>query len=365
MEPVSSRMQSKPQARFVTLLRSEADFISYMNGTFSKTHIAIPVNSYSVNSSRERVTFRIEPFGANGLPSRLKVLLKAGRIHFLTLGLGPLIVVWSYLRHLGVTLDLSYAASACLALLFFHLAVFFLNDYADHLSGKDRTGVRGSQGILQLGWMRPVQLRRWGLVALGLGVLCGLPALRSNPVSLGLLGAFGVAATLTYSWASPELKRFGIGELLRFLCLGPFLTFGYGMAISGEAHGTLLALGVFFGLSANLIFQLRQIEGLYRGAGEYFSTWIGFLGFDRGKKFLLFLVSSMALLILGTLYFYLANTPWAILLLAPIIVLASLFYHLKKARSPLSSDLNQLWYLGCLLHFVLSLAFLGLYWMRI
>ena len=47
----------------ITVYRKDPSFISYIDGSFSKTHRAVPLRSLNVNSDLEQVTFELIEIG--------------------------------------------------------------------------------------------------------------------------------------------------------------------------------------------------------------------------------------------------------------------------------------------------------------
>ncbi len=343
---------------FVTLLRSDPEFKSYIEGSFSEKSFALPVDSYNVHSTRERVTFRILSKEKIQRPLWPKILWTAARPVFLTLGLGPLLTVWAFILSTGQSVSLLYAFSASFALLFLHLSVFLLNDYSDHVSGQDRLSSRRGSQVIQKGWMVAYQVRRLGYFCFLLGALAGLPALSVDFSSLSVIAGIGGLAILSYSFLNERWKSLGLSDFLLFCCLGPLLTYAYGLVISGQHSLELLFLGFVFGLGANLVFQLRQLEALFKEPPQRISSWIARLGFDRARVFLIFESVLLSILVLGFSIFNLEIYSLSLILLLPVLSLMNLSFRLYKASSPLSSYLISLWRWAALFHGAVALGFI-------
>src|ERR1700733_13536428 len=64
------------QSRWKTLSRRDPEFLAYLDGSFSVTHLALPVSSLNVGTAREEVTFEIRDGSDVQTPSFFKTALQ-------------------------------------------------------------------------------------------------------------------------------------------------------------------------------------------------------------------------------------------------------------------------------------------------
>ena len=351
--------------RFVTLTRTDPDFKAYLLGQGPEGLRALPVESFAINSPRERVTFALVEPGGLKQPSRLRRYVLAFRLELLPLMLTPLFVAWAAIATLGGELPSLKLLLMLTAIVALHVATFARNDYEDHFYGIDRIQRgRGSQ-VIQRGWLSALEVRNLSRFALLISVMAGLPLLWPLSVDVAVLVGLGLAAVLGFGFAGREFKYQGVGDLVVGLCMGPLLTLGVGKIFAVEEALWLACVGLPLGLTAVIIFQLRQLETIMAERQSRSGTLVARLGFDRAK---LWLRRELWLLPVMTAVALWAWVPSKILI-ALIVVVAlgqwPLQRRLKKVASPLSSGLlglakSALWfYLALAGVLVLAIASTG------
>lgn len=331
--------ENSPIKRFVTVARQDPEFSSYLEGRGPGGLLALPVESFAVNSPRERVTFVLEPLSFVERPPLWRRLMHAGRLELLTLTLGPALLAVSAAASWRADLDWWSVGFMLLSLIALHVSAFAQNDYDDHRQGIDRIQRRRGSQVIQKGWMSAAEVRRLSRVALGVSVVAGLPVLYWSDVAASLLAMIALAAVIGFSFSGRGFKYQGVGDLVVGFCMGPLLTLGILHVLDPEQGLWTALLGVPLGLSAIIVFQLRQLETIMAERTARSGTLVSRLGFDRAKnwiqrEFLLVpFVSAIAL------------SPWVSrwyligLLLVTFAGQMPLSWKLRKARSPLSSDL--------------------------
>lgn len=329
---------------FVTLTHDDPEFRKYLLGSFSSTLRALPVESFNQHSNRERVTFRIIEVAELNRPPWWKIYFKACRPELLGLTLAPFLIAAIWMMRLTESMivnPLSFAAAVC-GLFFLHVSAFLLNDFRDHMHGVDFANRRRGSQVIQKGWASARAVRGWAGVNAGLALMCGLPALWLNWNTLLPIVIVAAAIVIALSWISSRLAKAGISDLLVFFGLGPMLTMAGSIVAFGEIPGSVILLGTAFGGLAVLTLQIRQLENLFRAGKDSFRTFIGGFEFDRAKTMVLsqiILVGGLQLMIaalilpniLALLGFIFASVP-----------LATLFARVRRAASPISSDLVRL-----------------------
>ncbi len=163
------------QSEFITLTKNDPEFESYLLGTFSRSHRALPVETYHAATARERVTFRVLPIEEVKAPAWWKVYFLSSRPELFGLTLGPAMAAW--LMHADDFSEWTRWPSwfAMIGLYFMHTAVFLLNDVQDHLRGFDRLNHKRGSQVIQRGWVTARAMNRWAGVNAGLAVIFGIP----------------------------------------------------------------------------------------------------------------------------------------------------------------------------------------------
>jgi len=328
---------------FVTLTPDDPDFRPYLLGNFSDDLRALPVDSFSQNSSRERVTFRLVPIQEIKKPTWWKIYFKACRPELLGLTLGPFFATVLLLQK-GLRASIQHPVAliaAVLGLFFLHVCAFLLNDFRDHMRGVDFANRKRGSQVIQKGWASAREVRMWAFVNAGLALACGLPALIVTP---SLLAVVSIAAicVLGLSWISSRLARFGLSDIMVFVGLGPLLTAAASLVAIGKVPSQVLLLGTAFGASAVLTLQIRQLENLFRAGRDSFRTFIGAFDFDRARLLVLsqiiFVSTLQIAMAFEVFHRWVAVFGFVLALLPLYFVYASV----KNAASPLSSDLLRI-----------------------
>lgn len=324
-------------SEFITLTKNDPEFESYLLGTFSPSHRALPVETYHAATSRERVTFRVLPIEKVQAPSWWKVYFWSSRPELFGLTLGPAMAAW--LMHVN---DLSQWTKwpswfALFGLYFLHTAVFLLNDVQDHMRGFDRLNHRRGSQVIQKGWVTAQAMKRWAWLNGALSVLFGVPAFLLAPIHLaGICAAAALALLIVIAKFG---VRYGACDLALAFLFGPLLVGGISLASFGEISLEDFALGAALGLLTVWVFQVRQFEDLFRARSENFRTFLGHLSFDQARKVVI--VEGLLLLLLQPVTAVVLHGPMYLLALTPIvsIPLVLTLQRFLKAASPLSSSL--------------------------
>jgi 1,4-dihydroxy-2-naphthoate octaprenyltransferase len=322
---------------YVTLTREDPDFQTHLLGTFSKNRRALPVETYSPDTVRERVTFQLMDVGKLDIPPWWNIYFRSCRPELLVLTLGPAIAAWLSHRESFSRWMVQSSWSAVMGLIFLHTAMFLFNDVQDHLRGRDRINRRRGSRVIQKGWVPAYVMRRWAWVNFGLAAVFAFPAFLNAPWAVT---SIGLAAGLSLLVFQKNLAtRLGLCDLSLLLLFGPLLTMGVASASFGRTGWTDVILGLVFGASTLWTFQVRQFGDLVRAKPEDFHTFLAFFEFDRARS----IAVAEGLLLLGAhflagLALRLPSLAMALIPIAGLPLLITL-YRLRKAASPLSSDM--------------------------
>ncbi len=321
----------------ITLTKEDPEFESYLLGTFSKTHRALPVETYHADTPRERVTFRIVPLEKVDAPHWLKIYFKSSRPELLALLMGPACAAW--LNHSHSLNEWTRIPSwmALAGLFFLHTAVFILNDVQDHIHGLDRLNHRRGSQVIQKGWASAAEMKRWAWVNAILALLFGAPSFLNAPLELFAICL--IAALSIFVVIKNVGTRWGLCDLALLLLFGPLITMGIAYASFGESHIQDFVLGLATGSLSVWVFQVRQFEDLFRAKPQSLRSFLGYLNFDRAHRvvvfegLLLLFIQPSAAIVLRLPLIFLAFSP---LISIPLILTVQRFL---KASSPLSSSL--------------------------
>ncbi len=352
--------------RWKTLSPKDPDFKAYLTGSFSEKYLAIPTRSLNVNSSTEEITFEIIPQTELSRPAWWRTVLRLLRPMTLTISLSPILISFFYMRRMSLSYESSLVISSFWGVLWFHGALNILNDYYDHMRGKDRINPRGGSRVIQLGWIRAYQVRQFGFLLLSIAVLLGLPALAFHPSLLILIALFSLITGLEFSSAQFGFKYRGTGGIILFLLTGPFVSMGFTWAIASSAIPAtywlpILTMGSVFGLATVFLHHLANIEDILFDSQTHSRTLAVQLGFDRAKSFL-WVLSAL----LVAMFVLFGRQIQSLLVVGPLALLIGLFYfylswRVSKTASPLSSDLAMIRLCGLWGHWLVFLASLALF----
>ncbi len=344
-------------SRWITLSRTQPEFRSYLEGTFSSDHVAVPTRTLNALTSNEEVTFEIIPSSEVERPNWFLVTLRLFRPLTLTLSLSPAIVSLAYLTAATVPYSPELAITTLLGTILFHGALNYLNDYFDHVKGEDRISPNGGSRAIQKGWVRAVTVKRVGFILLFLAIALGLPALINHPSLAILIAIMALIAGIEFSSKQLGLKYRGYGEIVLFLLSGPLVSVGFSWAVAPLATpvnwGPIILIGSVFGAATVYVYHLKNIEDIFIDSQSGVRTLAVSQGFDRAKKFLW--VLGVAILVaftaLGT------STERPIIVLAFAVLLGVNIFRVtrqvSRIASPLSSEIHQVRLLGIRLHWLI------------
>lgn len=321
----------------ITLAKDDPDFGSYLLGTFSKTHRALPEETFHPQTTRERITFRIVPVTAVKRPAWWKIYFLSMRPELIGLTLGPAMAAWLNQHERLNEWAMLPSWLALAGIFFLHTAVFMLNDVQDHVRGSDRTNRRRGSQVIQKGWVSASEMKKWAWVNLGLAVALSVPAFFIAPIPVAVICTFAFFALSLLGWNRGA--RWGLSDVSLALLFGPLLTLGIAYSSFGEANPRDVWIGTAFGMLTLWVFQYRQFENLFRSKPEEFHTFLAYLNFDRARA--VCAAEGALLLLLQPLVAWKMGVPWIQLAFLPLvsIPLAMSIVRLYRSASPLSSRL--------------------------
>ena len=341
-----------PTEELKTISASEPDFIKYLDGSFSKTHRALPIQNLNVGTPSELVTFKIVENKDINTPPFLNKWISSLKVNYLLQVLFPIFVILSKLVIDGEPIDVAAALLSTLGVCSIMLGANCLNEYLDHMSGGDRISTDRDVKPILNGWTTAIQMRKLSVRFLILGVLCGLPAIMMTPELLfGFVFVSFLLVILFFRSQSTKPKTTFdnrpftgakskiFGELIAFFFLGPFLTYGFQMAASGSWDLEGIFIGVIFGLIAAFLIQIRNLELIIINEQIGFVNTVSKLGFEKAKK----LIFVWWLVILGAYFSYhLFYTPskWSAINILPVFLSIPFLKFTKSINSTAGSEMT-------------------------
>jgi 1,4-dihydroxy-2-naphthoate octaprenyltransferase len=331
--------------RWKTLSRRDPEFLSHLDGSFSATHLALPVSSLNVGTAREEVTFEIRVRSEIISPNSLKVAWQMIRPSSLVFSLGPMVATFFFcLAHGFILTEVTkvIAISSFVGVLFFHIAVNLLNDYGDHMKGQDRLRLRGGTRAIQNGWIRAIRVKHVGWVMIGVAALCGLPAILLHFAPVIIIAALALLVALEFAFQRLRLKYRGWTEVMAFLMTGPLLSCGFAWAMTGEVSISETVLGCIFGSTALMYFHSANFENIMADSQAGVQTWATRTGFDLSKRFFYF-TAFLVVTFSGAFVFFIEQDSRLLpLLIAQIFFLVPVSLRVRSLNSPLASGLVKL-----------------------
>ena len=194
-----------------TLSRKDPDFIKYLEGSFSKTLRALPMQTLNANSESESVTFKILPVKDIVHPGFLSLWLQVFKFRYFLILAFPIFVILTKNLFDDAEMDGLLTILSVLSSFALLVAANLLNDYFDHMRGLDRVHPDSEKKPIQRGWVTALATKNWAVVYLVLGALLGLPAVFVEPGILFLVAA-PAAVGVVESTAGTSLPPWGRGD---------------------------------------------------------------------------------------------------------------------------------------------------------
>lgn len=341
----------------VTLSKNSPEFESYLLGTFSTTHRALPQQTLNVNSTAETVTFRIVPLEKIERPSLLSVILQTFKVRSFLLILLPLFLIMTKNIDDQTMKDPISTLIATVGVLLAFISINLRNDYMDHMKGVDRVLERSGSRAIQKGWVTAAQVKTYSTVFLVLAILLAIPVLYAFPDLIWIIAA-SLAIGLWAQFTKQNSFKYRIGgELAMFIMLGPLLTMGFQLAMGAPLDEESFWIGFVWGWAVLFVVHLRNFMNIFPSSQAGFTNTINWIGFDKARPFLAiwWLIFVGFNLVYHSLY---AGTYWGVYL-SVVLLFASFnfIYKLKQISSPIGSEMRALFRYG----FYLFLITIGMW----
>lgn len=330
----------------VTLARSDDRFQSYIEGTFARDKRAIPLKSLNVNTESEQVTFQIIDLAKIEKPFWSFYWLQTLKARNFLFVAFPIFLIfakslWHQTLFDPLTAILSSMGAFCLM-----TALNLRNDYADHLSGLDRIHPQSGSRAIQLGWVTAKSVLNWSYFYLVWGGILGLRALWLYNEVLILLGVFAFLGIVGMSSYKMGFKYRRWSEWTVFWLLGPFLTVGIQLSTGAGFDLESLYLGCLTGWLAVFYVHLKNFEQLLVNDQARFENTITWLGFEKGKRWLL-LWWSVFLAVVLVYHHYYSPLMWRLITGVVLLAITVPFaFKLKNLQSSVGSGITEMFEFG-------------------
>lgn len=329
-------------SELITLRKGDPKFEKYLLGTFSRSHLALPVTSLNVNSETEQITFEILPKTDIRKPLFFSYWLQVLKVKNFILVMFPLFLI--LIKNLldQTATDTKVGALSFLGALCLHTAANLRNDYMDHMRGLDRVHPTSGSRAIQRGWIRAITVRRLAYVFLGAGIVFGMPAIIKYREIQMLVAAVAILGILGLGSYKVGLRYRRWSELTVFLVLGVLLTCGFQISLGGGFDFESLAIGVVTGWFAVFYLHLKNFDQLMVNSQAKFNNTVSWLGFEKSKK-LLFFWWMIFLILFNGYHFVYASNYWAwIIGVGSCFSSLAFMTSLGSLHSPVGSGMRQL-----------------------
>lgn len=316
-----------------TLQKGTEEFDSYLKGTFSSTHRALPLQTLNANTQFETVTFQIVPVSEIHPPNWLLFFAHTFKAKNFLLVLFPLFLILVKNIADRAVIDPFSAVISTLGILCAFISLSLRNDYLDHLRGIDRViGDAGSRSI-QKGWTTAQEVKKYAVVFLALALFCALLIVVAFPPVLIVLAVSLLAGWWAYSAG---------GELSLFLLLGPLLTVGYQLSMGANFDIESLLLGFIWGWLVLYLVHLKNFVHIIPSSQAKFNATVNRLGFDKARR-LLAAWWILFVVFYSSYHLFFGSLLWGIYG-GVVLVLISVRYitQLKKISSPAGSGIRTI-----------------------
>lgn len=344
-------------SELITLSKRNKEFESYLLGTFSQTHRALPQQTLNVNSASETVTFRIVPLDQIQKPKWWVQVSQIYKVRSFLLILLPIVLILTKNIDDHTMQDPVTSLIATVGVLLAFISINLRNDYMDHMKGVDRVLERSGSRAIQSGWITAAQVKTCSTVFLVLALLCAVPLAFAYPELLGVFAA-SLAIGLWAQFKKQNSFKYRIGgEIALFVMLGPLLTVGFQMAMGVSPDMESFWLGCVWGWLVLFVVHLRNFMNIFPSSQAGFTNTVNWLGFDKARRLI---AIWWILFVVFNLVYHLtyAGSYWGVYLTAVLAFVSGNFiFKLKAISSPVGSEMRSVFRSG----FYLFLIAIGMW----
>lgn len=290
-------------SEFVTLKKSDSNYLSYWRGSFSATHTALVNRIAKLESEDEVTTFEVvstQSLSKPALPLLLLRLLKLQTIYVI-------LIPWLYVflkNFVDARIkDVQSFIFATLGSVFVYFAFSIKNDINDYLSGHDFINQEENKPLLK-GWVKVHDIQFVSWICLLVATLFATPVVRSQPEEGRVILVLVVLMLLGRLLSRNSYKNKRWGEIIFFIIIGPGVASGYQVALGGGIDTEVLAFGLMWAWAIQFLVHLNNFKNLLTSAQAQIKNTMTSYGFDRAKKILIIWWSLFVVLWSAYHYFY-------------------------------------------------------------
>lgn len=326
---------------FVTVNKNSPDFLKYLEGTFSETQVAIPLESVNVNSQSESITFELldkKEIQRPNLKEFLSSLLKVYKFLYV---LFPVFYISLYYYVNSWSFDVSTMILSAVASILLFMGVNLRSDYWDHIRGLDRVIKSNQSKPIVKGWIKAGTVKKMSIVFMLVSLALSIPIIIAFPKVLVVI-IFSIGLIYLGLLQGKSIYRdYYLGDLFWALLVGPILAVGFELSISGHWNLQFLIFGFVWAILIFFKLQLNNFEFLLAGSLAGVKNLVNQFGFENGKKFILgnWILFVLAFCLYQGAYFH--WMVWLASVVALVIMTIRNYKTLWYLPSPSGSDISK------------------------
>lgn len=189
----------------------------------------------------------------------MKNFILAARPKTLLAGVIPPMVAYAYFLSTSTESAALYLVLAVFGALFIQLATNFFNDVIDFEKGADAKRV-GPTRVSASGLVDIKTVKKWAILCVVLGGLCGVPLIIRGGWPFLVLGIISLYLTYGYTGGKVSLAYRGLGELFVFIFFGLFSVMGSYFLFSLKLDTGSFILASAFGLLTTTFICINNLR---------------------------------------------------------------------------------------------------------
>lgn len=266
----------------------------------------------------------------------IKAWLHAARLRTLPLSLSGIIVGTALAALLGVFDGLIFSL-ALLTTIGFQVLSNFANDLGDSQKGTDNANRVGPARAIQSGQISAAQMKKGIWVVGFISLLSALFLIRTSVSNLSqtaiytyvVLAIACIGAAITYTVGKNAYGYRGLGDIMVFIFFGLVSVIGV-FGLYGEGFEWLVLFpAISMGAWSTAVLNLNNLRDIHNDTQMQKRTMVVKLGYERGKLYHVFLVSTGLATWFFTVYLLAFNT-YNYWLFGALLPSFGLVFHLKR-----------------------------------
>ena len=294
---------------YKTFKKSDSDFKKYLMGTFSKTEIALPIQTLNVGTADETVTFEITAKDSIQRPHFFKYTAYLIKLNSYLLIVVPMFFV-AFKNYLDDRFfDPFSFAVASISMLFLYAGLNLRSDLNDHISGFDRVIESVTPKPILKGWLtaRDVSWLSWFFIFLA--AIISVPVFILQKEEIRVVAVIFILFLCGQFFKKNSYKNQRFGEIILFILIGPGLSSAYQVALGSGIDTEILAFGLLWGFAILFLVHLNNFSNLLSSTQANIQNTMNKMGFDASKKFLILWLAGLNLFWILFHHVY-ASTFW-------------------------------------------------------